>query len=165
MFSYIFGHKMALSRLDNFEDRLERRRRICRIPTIRLRDRDNPLENYNALQFKARFHIYKETALYITSLISPEIFSSVKRGVHIPPIIQLLATVRYFSTGSFQLCVADLHGISQPTVSKIIKRVSLAIAKRRRDFIKFPKHRDAVKYREEFFSMSGFPGNVLSIHK
>ena len=56
-----YAFVMSLRRLKNLEDCL-RRRRITIILTARLRDRENSLEWYNGVQFKERFHMFKETA-------------------------------------------------------------------------------------------------------
>jgi len=86
---------MSLRRLKNLEDRL-RRRRIAFILTPRLRDRENPLEWYNGEQFKERFHMFKETAQFVISLVLPQISKSVKRGASIPAHLQVLAVLRFY---------------------------------------------------------------------
>ncbi len=61
-----------------------------------------------------------------------------------------------------------MHGavdhLNQPTVSRIIREVSIAIAKHRGEFIRFPKSRDQVqRTQEEFFGYCNFPGVVGAI--
>ena len=63
---------MALARLEQFEERLQRRNRIVRLPVTRLKDRSNPMEIYNIAEFKARFHMYNARQQF-TSWISSRI--------------------------------------------------------------------------------------------
>lgn len=149
---------MSLSRLENFENRRERQRRIASIPLIRLRDRHNPLEWYNAIEFKLRYHLYKETAIFVADLIQSDLSSPIRRGVHIPPIVQFLVVLRFYATGGFQLDNADLHQLSQPTICNLVKRVSSAIAKLRGRFVRFPSAQEAEGIRRGFFELANFPG-------
>jgi len=148
----------GFERLRRVDERLARQRRIRSIPRTRLMDRSNPMENYNALQFKRRYHMTKDTALYILNLVGPTLVSPLKRGCQIPPMLQLLAAARYFCTGSFQLVIGDYTTMSQSTISRVIKRVSISIAKLLPKYIRFPTHNEALRVREAFFRISGFPG-------
>jgi hypothetical protein len=47
----------------------------------------------------------------------------------LPPIIQLAIVLRFYATGQFQITEGDLHGRHQSTVSRLVKKVSIAIAK------------------------------------
>ncbi|OXA40695.1 putative nuclease HARBI1 [Folsomia candida] len=154
---------MPCSRLANFDYRRERQIRVAKIPLTRLRDRQNPLEWFNAVEFKIRYHMYKETAIFITDLISQDLSYRVPRGVYIPPVIQFLTVLRFYATGNFQTDNADLHQMSQPTISNLVKRVSKAIAKLRGRLIHFPSFQEADKVQQEFYKIAGFPGVIGSI--
>ncbi|OXA65135.1 putative nuclease HARBI1 [Folsomia candida] len=136
----------AFDRLRILERRIGRRRRIALIPHTRLRDRSDPMECFDAVQFKTRFHIFKDTALYIVDLIKGDLCAPLRRGTHIPPHIQFLIVQRFFCDGSFQLTTGDNYKVSQPTVSNLVKRVSTAIAKLRKKFIKYPTFAEAPVY-------------------
>lgn len=152
---------MPCSRLANFDYRRERQIRVAKIPLTRLRDRQNPLEWFNAVEFKIRYHMYKETAIFITDLISQDLSYRVPRGVYIPPVIQFLTVLRFYATGNFQTDNADLHQMSQPTISNLVKRVSKAIAKLRGRLIHFPSFQEADKVQQEFYKIAGFPGKPI----
>ncbi|XP_021953570.1 putative nuclease HARBI1 [Folsomia candida] len=154
---------MSLSRLANFEYRRERQRRVAVIPLRRLRDRQNPVEWFNAVEFKLRYHMYKDTAIFVTGLIQHELSSPIRRGIHVPPVVQFLTVLRFYATGCFQLDNADLHTLSQPTICNLVKRVSASIAKLRRRFIRFPAEDEADAVRRDFFGLAGFPGVIGSI--
>ena len=116
---------MSLSRFHDFLNRVERRRRISRVPWPRLKDRGNPIEIFDAAQFKSRFHLDKDTVLYICKLliIKDHLSPGRRQGVSLPSVIELTTVLRFYATGSFQLCIADLQNVSQSTVSKLVGRV------------------------------------------
>lgn len=58
------------------------------------------------------------------------------------PINQLLIALRFYATGNHLLAVADIGGISVATGSRIVKRVSEAIVRLRKQFIKFPENEE-----------------------
>jgi hypothetical protein len=51
------------------------------------------------------------------------------RGCPFPPLILLLIGLRLYATGSIQQVVGDTIGASQPTVSRVVVKVSKSIAK------------------------------------
>jgi hypothetical protein len=145
---------------------LRREQVIIQMPIKRLHDLGNPMELYDGIQFQARFHIMKETAVFIVDLIKTELSCPVKRGVHIPPLLQFLIAQRYFATNSFQLVVGDLNSLSQPTICNIVKRVAKAVCKLRASYIKWPSFEEPRTNRVEFQEIGGFPGkwNLMTIH-
>lgn len=164
----VIGKNMArFDRLRQLEKRMERRRRISRVPLTRLRDRSDPFEALDAVQFKRRYHMYKDTALFIVGLIHKDLSAVVKRGAYIPPHLQFLMALRFFCDGSFQLTTSDLYNVSQPTISNIVKRVGTALAKLRSKFIRFPTFEEAESVRTAMYMIAedcaagtkGFPGH------
>lgn len=70
-----------------------------------LRDASNPLEFYDENEFQKRYRCKKDT---IVNTILPLLCltpNENKRGLPIPPIIQLLIAMRYYATGNFQVCI------------------------------------------------------------
>jgi hypothetical protein len=152
---------MPLERYLALERRLHRRNRIMRVPLLRLKDYLNPMERYDAVQFKLRYHMEKETVQFVLELIQENLCAPVRRGVTIPPIIQLTTVLRFYATGSFQLTIADLINLSQSTISRLVVRISKRIAQLRDRFIKFPTQQNAPQYRTKFAQIAGFPGNIV----
>lgn len=76
---------------------------IIRVPKRYVRDAENPLEWYSNEEFIMRYRFTKNT---VTDLIYPlvewpEIINN--RGLPIPPILMMLATLRFYATGNFQV--------------------------------------------------------------
>ena len=125
-----------------------------------LRDRNNPFEFYNEEEFESRYRIRKETAQALLQLLSTDLNHVSSKNNCIPPILQLAVALRFFATGHFQTTDGDLVGVSQPSVCRIIHRVSAAIARRRRRFIKFPAATNLQIFKEKFSLVGGMPGVI-----
>ncbi|XP_021963469.1 putative nuclease HARBI1 [Folsomia candida] len=151
---------MALSRLQDFEDR---RNRINRFSIRKLQDMSNPFESFSEYQFQARFRLSKEGVIFVAALIKPKIVSPLKRGAQIPAFMQLLVALRFYSAGTFQIQIGDLTNLSQGTISKIVKRVSHALASLKPQFIRYPTENEAVVIRQRFYDYGGFPGVIGAI--
>ena len=93
-----------------------------------IKDLSNPLEIFDNDEFIARYRFDKDSFLVLYKLIVPSLITPTARGLPIPPLHCILITIRYFATGTFQLVHTDLFGVSQHTVSRIVKKVSQAIA-------------------------------------
>lgn len=71
---------------------------------------------------------------------------------------QVLVTLRYFATGSILQAVGDFHGFHKSTTSKIIRRVSRAIARLREEKIKMPTTIEECQNTiQGFYQRSRFP--------
>lgn len=83
---------------------------------------------------------------------------------HVSPINQLLLTLRFYATGSFQILVGDTFAVHKSTACRIIHRVTAAIAGLRSNYVRFPttgqERRDLMS---SFHSVSGLPGVIGAI--
>ena len=113
----------ALEALEVMERIEMPQRQICR-------DRTNPFETYTDEEFKRRFRFEKRTVELLLELISSDLEHSSAKNNVIPPVLQLSVALRFYAIGHFQTTDGDLIGISQPSVCRIIERVSLSIASR-----------------------------------
>jgi hypothetical protein len=79
-------------------------------------------------------------------------------------MLQILITLRFYATGSFQIAVGDFGGIHRTTAGKIIKRVTIAIAKLKPQVIKFPTdERGWMEIQKDFYNIARFPCVVGAI--
>ena len=97
--------------------------------TRALRDRINPFEEFTDEEFKNRYRLYTETALSLVNLIADELQLSTTKNKFVPPFLQIAIAMRFYAKGNFQITDRDLISVSQPTVCRIIHRVSREIAK------------------------------------
>lgn len=71
---------------------------------------------------------------------------------------KVLVTLRYFATGSFLHVCADFAGIHKSTAGRIVKQVSIELAKLRPDFITFPTtEAELQEVRQGFYNIAKFP--------
>ena len=106
-----------------------------------------------------RYRFGQQTIRYITCLVEDEISPATNCNQPVSPIQQVLITLRYLASGSFQQVTGDTFaGLDQSTVCRIIRRVTVALSRRIDEFIKFPEsqeERDAVK--QGLYEIANFP--------
>ncbi|XP_041461904.1 putative nuclease HARBI1 isoform X2 [Lytechinus variegatus] len=153
----------------NFEQlrRVEREREIQQHigrPERGLRDRKNPFECYEDEPFRERYRFSKETAMYIINMLEGDLERQTDRNDPLPVMLQVLTGLRFYAVGTFQKMHADEATVSQSSVCRIIKDVSEAIARRKRQFMKFPTTRDEIETTQrQFYDYCGFPGVIGAI--
>ena len=120
-------------------------------------------EQYDVEQFRSRYRLTKVGFRELLAIIRPDICAHNDRGKPIPADIQLLLTLRFYATGTFQLACGDLCDISQPSASRIIKRVSEVIARLKKHYINFPADDMLHQMKLDFWRIGGFPNVVGAI--
>lgn len=76
---------------------------------------------------------------------------------------QLLSALRFFACGTHQDAVGDFMGMHQSTASRIIKKVSEALASLRLLYIRMPTGNEIVQVQHDFYQVARFPGVVGAI--
>lgn len=138
------------------------RRRRRRRPRI-FRIRGNPFESYNEEEFKSRFRLSKNSVRFVLNLIEDRIRPLTARNKSLSAMNQLLIALRYYACGSFQIVIGDSFGITKATVSRIVHKVSDAIARLRNVFIKMPRSlRERRETCADFYNVARFP-NVIGV--
>ena len=94
---------------------------------------------YDEEQFHGRYRVTKAGFRELLDIIRPGIAAHNDRGKLIPIDVQLLLTLRFYATGTFQMACGDLCDILQASASRIIKRVSEAIARLKNNHTTFPE--------------------------
>ncbi|KAK4877062.1 hypothetical protein RN001_009568 [Aquatica leii] len=127
--------------------------------------RINPLNKYDDKDFRSMYRINKETARFLINLVRRDIeTNNSKRGLPIDSEIQVLATLRYFAKGGYQNDIAEIHGMSQSTLSRTIKKVVSAVARHRHEYIKFPVDQESIRtLKRDFFNIAACPSIVGAI--
>jgi hypothetical protein len=126
-----------------------------------LSEKQDPFYMYSDQEFKSRFRFTKECVRdKILPIVQEKL--SCKYGSQLSPLLQLLTALRFYGCGAFQTIIGDSGQVSQSSVHRIIKNVSIAIATEREQFIKFPTLAEAAATKIEFMKISQFPGNSLS---
>ena len=116
------------------------------------RDRRNPLEDLSPELFKYRYRLTKEVVQDLCVLLNDDFERGRNRSQALSVSIQILVTIRYLATGSFQQVSADVHGIHRTIVCKTIHKVTQALCRHSKTFIKFTiRHIDQLPVKEGFY--------------
>nr|XP_039255158.1 putative nuclease HARBI1 [Styela clava] len=130
-------------------------------PRRYLKDQQNPLEILTDVQFVDRYRLTKDGVVNFMAFLHEDLAKVNNRGSPLPPLFKFTVVLRFYATGCFQVVSGDLEGVSQPTVSRLVKEVSRIIAIKHDDFIKFPTNPQDVRTQAiKFYQKSGFPGVV-----
>ena len=120
-------------------------------------DRRNLFRLFTNQEFKQRFRLSKRKASVLIQYFEPRLKAQRTGRRYISPALQVLIALRYYATGSHQRIVAECLGVSQPTVCRVIQRVSRLIARLKPKFIFMPVQREHGFIKREFQQMGDFP--------
>ena len=126
-----------------------------------LRDRFNPLEEYDDEDFRLRFRLRKDSVSDLANILDKDLKHQTRRGLALTPMQQVLIALRFYATGTFQRVIGDLFGVSVFAACKVIHKVSRTIAKLKRRFLSIPENLADVK--RKFYDIDHFPGVIGAI--
>lgn len=112
----------------------------------------------------SRYRFPKHILLDLCHELGPMLERETKRTKAIPVHIQVLSTLGFLATGTFQRELGDRVGISQPSLSRILPTVLDAIVSLVPNYIRFPyllPHKAEVK--RGFHAIAGFPNVIGAI--
>ncbi|KAK7505119.1 hypothetical protein BaRGS_00003689 [Batillaria attramentaria] len=78
------------------------------------RDRTHPLEVYDDSNVYKKFRFSRRAILELTAEIEHELEYPARRTGALTPVLQVLLTLRYYATGTFQNTVGDLSHRCRP---------------------------------------------------
>ena len=109
-------------------------------------------------ELRARYRFGKDSILYITNLLAETLRRKTNRNHPLSPLQQVLIALRFYASGSFLQVVGDTVGVDKSTVSRVVTNVSLALAAKQQDYIKWPKEQQEVSNAKAAFYQRGrFP--------
>eukprot|EP00745_Piridium_sociabile_P032193 TRINITY_DN54078_c0_g1_i4.p1 TRINITY_DN54078_c0_g1~~TRINITY_DN54078_c0_g1_i4.p1 ORF type:complete len:286 (+),score=33.99 TRINITY_DN54078_c0_g1_i4:34-891(+) len=124
------------------------------------RDRTNPFDIYDDVDLFSRYRFRRADIIDLCDVIADDIDHPLPRHGSLPPLSQLMIALRFYATGSMQIVVGDLFGVSKRTVGRIIDRVSKAFSVRLNEYVRLPVQRDADRSMDGFYAMANFPNVV-----
>ena len=124
------------------------------------RRRLEPFSAYSDTEFRQRYRFSKAGVRHILSHIEDQLRPSSRRNRPVSAILQLLITFRFFATGSFQKTDADLFGVHESTVNRIVHKVAKAIATLSTSKIVFPTTAEQQRMKTSFYENGNFPGVI-----
>ncbi|KAJ8981059.1 hypothetical protein NQ317_018032 [Molorchus minor] len=103
------------------------------------------------------FRLYKDTAQHLLILIEDDLQYPNNLNNAVSPMNQLLTALRLFSTGGHLSTVADYMQMDISTVSRIVVRVSEAIARLSPQYIRMPENGRFIEEQTKFYEIARFP--------
>ena len=128
-----------------------------------LRDRFNPLEEYDDEDFRLRFRLRKDSVSDLAKILDKDLQHQTRRGLPLTPMQQVLIALRFYATGTFQRVIGDLFGVSVFAAGKVIHKASGTIAKLKRRFLSIPEN--LVDVKRKFYDIGHFPGVIGAIDR
>lgn len=112
----------------------------------------------------SRFRLPRAVLLDLCAVLGPALQRSTRRNRAVPVPLQVLTTLGFLATGTFQRELADRSGISQPTFSRVMPDVLGGIIGLSHLYIKFPYTvGEQANKKAQFAAMSGFPNVIGAI--
>lgn len=128
------------------------------------RKRENHFEKWNDAEFHQRFRFSEKGVRFILNLIEEDITSATNWNHAVTAELKLLVTLRFYASGSFLQVVSDFGGIDKSTASRIIYKVSQALASLYRHFIRMPgNEEECKKISQKFYNIRRFPRCIGAI--
>ena len=112
----------------------------------------NPLEEYDDEDFRLRFRLTKDS---VSDLVKK------RRGLPLTAMQQVLITLRFYATGTFQRVIGDLFGVSVFAACTVTHKVSRAIAKQKGQVLSFPEN--LADNKRKFYDVAHFPDVIGAI--
>ena len=123
---------------------------------------DNLLDGLSEAEVKSRYRFSRDSIQFITDTFAPDLERPTERNLALKPQEQVLVALRFFASGSFLELVGDtVGGIPKCTVSRIVSRVSTALAQKQKQFIRWTSTAaERQEIKQGFFEKGGFPGVI-----
>ncbi|CAK1590160.1 unnamed protein product [Parnassius mnemosyne] len=128
----------------------------------RHRHRVNPFELSDE-DFRYKYRFSKRFGEKIVGILREDLVHD-PRGCPLSPEIQVVCALRNWARHEIQDDTADLHGVSQPVVSRTCKKVAEILSRKSREFIKMPttlnEQQETIR---KFRSIANFPTVIGAI--
>lgn len=121
------------------------------------RDRRNPIDIYNDKELYERYRFDRPSILHITDLLS-NVLNTTRRSKGLLPVQQIMITLRYYATGTFQLVCGDDIQVDKSTASRAIWKVTNGLLRMKSQYLKFPTPQESDKVKSDFYKVANFPG-------
>ncbi|XP_032687237.1 putative nuclease HARBI1 [Odontomachus brunneus] len=123
-----------------------------------IRNKPNNFEVWDDKEFFDRFRLKKDTVLELLHAIEERLLILWNRSRSLTPINQLLLTLRFYATGNFLRACGDFSGVSISTASRVVAKVSMAIASLSAAMINMPQSIEEIRTTQRaFYEMYKFP--------
>ena len=132
---------------------------LSQIHKRKFRHNEICLEDYSDEELRCRYRFGRDSLEFLTEILQNDLQRDTKRNQALSPTLQILVALRFFASGSFQV-IGDTVGLPKSSVSRVVSDVSLALAKKQREFISWPSPLEIWEVKRGFYDKGGFPGVI-----
>ena len=112
----------------------------------------------------SRYRLPRGVLLDLCEELRPALERPTRRNHAVPVSVQVLATLGFLATGTFQREMADRSGLSQSTLSRVIPAVLGGVIGLTQQHIQFPfTVGEQANSKAQFAAVSGFPNVIGAI--
>ena len=120
-----------------------------------------PVDPLPAMTNQAIYDRLTRDLIYeLTETINDDLIHSDYEGCALHPVEQVCATIRYLAFGDMQRTIGDTLNISQGQISRVIRTVTAAIARKSRQYIYMPTDDERGEIMQHLFREYQMPGVV-----
>lgn len=160
--------RIAANQTEDTYDTSEESNKVRLSPEEVLSYVENPLESISNADFESMYGFRKQSVLNILNGIAYGWTNQTQRGCPKSPIHSVLITLNFLVHGNLTSATSVCPRVSQPTLSRILAKVTGLLAEMRSRFIKLPTTKHELELIQRKFELtSGFPsviGCVGSTH-
>ncbi|CAN7939602.1 unnamed protein product, partial [Ixodes hexagonus] len=121
------------------------------------RDRLNPLEEFDEDALQQRFRFGRAGIMFLAETLRPDLERSTRRSCALSAEPQVSVALQFYATGNFLITAGDYVHVHVSSASRSVRQVTVALARRARDFIRWPDDTEGAALQKQFFKVAGFP--------
>lgn len=112
----------------------------------------------------SRFRLPRAVLLHICHLLEQQLGRKTRRSNPIPPHLQILTTIGFLATGTFQREIGDRSGMFQSSVNHALPLVIKGLVRLAPRYIKFPYTvNDQEQIKRDFYAIARLPNIIGAI--
>ncbi|KAM7304476.1 putative nuclease HARBI1 [Ixodes scapularis] len=108
-------------------------------------------------ELQQRFRFGYDGIMYLVELLRPDLEPQTRRSQVISTELQAIVALQFFATGNFPITAGDYVHVHVSTASRIVRKVTAALARRAERFIRWSNEAEAAEVQQQFFEVAGFP--------
>ncbi|KAM7287708.1 putative nuclease HARBI1 [Ixodes scapularis] len=122
-----------------------------------LRDRLNPFEDFDEDGLQQRFRFGRAGIMFLADTLRPDLERRTRLSRALSAEQQVIIALQFYATGNFLITAGDYIRVHVSSGSRAVRQVTVALARRAQDFIRWPDAAEGAALQHKFYDMAGFP--------
>ncbi|KAM7298569.1 putative nuclease HARBI1 [Ixodes scapularis] len=122
-----------------------------------LRDRLNPFEDFDEDGLQQRFRFGRAGIMFLADTLRPDLERRTRRSRALSAEQQVIIALQFYATRNFLITAGDYIRVHVSSASRAVRQVTVALARRAQDFIRWPDAAEGAALQHKFYDMAGFP--------